>query len=61
MNSSQNGKDSLKLSGRRRNVGQRLFARYGTAAILITVLLVVVAWTGFLGWILVLLFQRLTS
>jgi flagellar biogenesis protein FliO len=34
----------------RRSLGQRLFARYGSAAILIVVLLLVIGWIGFLGW-----------
>ena len=33
-----------------RSLGQRLFARYGSTAILTAVLLVVVGWIGILGW-----------
>ncbi|WP_279599308.1 hypothetical protein [Methylobacterium sp. E-065] len=40
-------------------MGHRAFARFGTPAILTTVLLVVVAWVGFLGWVLVGLVGRL--
>lgn len=36
--------------GRQRGLGQRLFARYGSAVILIVVLLVVIGWIAFLGW-----------
>lgn len=36
---------------RRRGLGQRLFARYGSTAILVVVLLVVVGWIGILGWL----------
>ena len=43
----------------RRSLGHRAFARFGTPAILTTVLLVVVAWVGFLGWVLVGLVGRL--
>jgi hypothetical protein len=43
----------------RRSLGQRLFARYGSAAILIVVLLVVIVWIGFLGWALMWLLGRL--
>jgi hypothetical protein len=42
--------------GRRRSLGQRLFARYGSAAILIVVLLVVIGWISVLGWALTWLF-----
>lgn len=48
----RDGEPSERRSGSRR----RLFARAGTPAILITVLLVVVVWAGFLGWILIGLF-----
>jgi len=55
-------KDKLgpKRPERRHSLGQRLFARFGTPAILITVLLVVVAWAGFLGWGLIQLLGWLT-
>ena len=43
----------------KRSLGHRAFARFGTPAILTTVLLVVVAWVGFLGWVLVGLVGRL--
>ncbi|MCJ2087442.1 hypothetical protein MKK88_15835 [Methylobacterium sp. E-005] len=43
----------------RDSLGRRVFARVGTPAILTMVLLVVVAWTGFLGWALIALFGRL--
>ncbi|WP_160329361.1 hypothetical protein [Methylobacterium sp. GXS13] len=33
-----------------RSLGQRLFARHGSTAILTAVLLVVVGWIGILGW-----------
>ncbi|WP_160320645.1 hypothetical protein [Methylobacterium sp. ARG-1] len=33
-----------------RSLGQRLFARHGSTAILVVVLLVVVGWIGILGW-----------
>ncbi|CAA2157932.1 MULTISPECIES: hypothetical protein [Methylobacterium] len=33
-----------------RSLGQRLFARHGSTAILAVVLLVVVGWIGILGW-----------
>lgn len=56
MDSFQNDKRTPRLLERRSSLRQRLFARFGTPAILITVLLVVVAWTGFLGWILIELF-----
>jgi hypothetical protein len=59
MDPSQKDTTGLAGSGRRRSLGQRLFARFGTPAILITVLIVVVAWAGFLGWILIALFGRL--
>lgn len=59
MDPSQKDERGLAGSGRRRRWGQRLFTRFGTPAILITVLLVVVAWTGFLGWILIALFGHL--
>ena len=38
---------------------QRAFARFGTPAILFAVLFVVVAWMGFLGWVLFGLVGRL--
>ncbi|MCJ2060059.1 hypothetical protein MKL09_26430 [Methylobacterium sp. J-048] len=41
---------------RGRSLGQRLFARYGSTAILIVVLLVVVGWIGILGWAMTRLF-----
>ncbi|SDO70525.1 hypothetical protein SAMN05216360_1441 [Methylobacterium phyllostachyos] len=50
MDSSRKDKLGPEGSERRRSLGQHLFARFGTPAILITVLLVVVAWAGFLGW-----------
>ena len=56
MDPSQNNKPRWAGSWPRGRVGQRLFARFGTPAILITVLLVVVAWMGFLGWTLIALF-----
>lgn len=59
MNSSHNDKRRPEGRDRRRSLGQRLLVRFGTPAILTTVLLVVVAWTGFLGWILVGLLGRL--
>lgn len=55
----RNDKRNPGLSKRRSSLGQRMFVRFGTPAILITVLLVVVAWTGFLGWVLIGLFGRL--
>lgn len=33
-----------------RSLGQRLFTRYGSTAILVVVLVVVVGWIGILGW-----------
>lgn len=59
MDPSQNDELGVEQSVPRRNLGQRAFARFGTPAILITVLLVVVAWTGFLGWVLIGLVSRL--
>ncbi|MCJ2072984.1 hypothetical protein MKK75_30030 [Methylobacterium sp. J-030] len=61
MDPSQKDKLGMRGSEQRHSLGQRLFARFGTPAILITVLLVVVAWTGFLGWGLIALFGRLTQ
>jgi hypothetical protein len=43
----------------RRSLGQRLFAPYGSAVILIVVLLVVIGWIGVLGWPLMWLLGRL--
>ncbi|MCJ2093349.1 hypothetical protein MKK67_12760 [Methylobacterium sp. J-072] len=43
-------------AGRDRSLGQRLFARYGSTAILSVVLLVVVGWIGILGWVVTRLF-----
>jgi len=37
--------------GQERSLGQRVFARYGSTAILTVVLLVVVGWIGVLGWV----------
>lgn len=42
--------DGTEPSGRRHGLGQRLLVRYGSAAILVVVLLVVVGWIGALGW-----------
>lgn len=47
---SEFGDNSTKLYQPRPSLRQRLFARFGTAAILIVVLFVVVGWIGFLGW-----------
>lgn len=52
MDPSQNDTVSGTRSAPRRTLSQRAFARFGTPVILIAVLLVVVAWMGFLGWIL---------
>ena len=48
MSLSQNGAVETGPPERRRTLGQRLFARFGSTAILIAVLLVVVGWIGVL-------------
>ena len=53
MDPSQNDELTVRGAAPRRSLGHRAFARFGTSAILTTVLLVVVAWVGFLGWVLV--------
>jgi hypothetical protein len=50
MELSQDGSGTLERSGPPRSLGQRLFARFGTAAILSAVVTVVGGWIGFLGW-----------
>ena len=52
MDVSQNGSSQMESLRMRRSLGQRLFARFGTIAILSGVLFVVAAWISFLGWIL---------
>jgi hypothetical protein len=58
MNSSQNDQLGVPRARPPRHSNRRAFARFGTPAILITVLLVVVAWMGFLGWVLIGLVSR---
>ena len=58
MDVSQNSSGQEEPSQTRRSLGQRLFARFGTIAILSGVLFVVAAWIGFLGWILIGLFSH---
>lgn len=61
MDPSQNDQIGVGRPAPRRSLGQRAFARFGTPAILITVLLVVMVWIGFLGWILIGLVGRLNG
>ncbi|MGH1569583.1 hypothetical protein ACRAWG_01560 [Methylobacterium sp. P31] len=50
MSTAQLETEERQASRRRHSFGQRLWGRYGAAAIMIVVLLVVIGWIGILGW-----------